>query len=246
MEDERITALLESNNDLSLALTQSNENVQQLKTENVSLKACGLKDSTVKWLIQKVNKQKSQYDTNFRGKEYALVLADSETKFIESSNISCEDIRTQEDVEKLLKHMAKAGYILSKLYTARDSYNKGTKFEAEELSLQELENEIMTFTETKVTVTDDICLVYNESETGGTISANKFLHEEPSVQCNDSSTQTDLLPTISHALFKKLNNIRLEFPCPKIRLSKLEENYESSKMKNAIKENQTFVGKSQN
>ena len=126
MEDERISALLDSNNGLSLVITQNNETIQNLKTENDSLKSCGFK--LIHRLIQKIKKQKLQYDINFRGNEYAIVLTDFEIKFMQSIQISSEDdVRTQDDVEKLLKHTAKAGYILSKLYKARDSYNKCTK-----------------------------------------------------------------------------------------------------------------------
>ena len=108
MEDERISALLDSNNDLSLEITQNNETIQNLKTENDSLKSCGFK--LIHRLIQKIKKQKLQYDINFRGNEYAIVLTDFEIKFMQSIQISSEDdVRTQDDVEKLLKHSARAG-----------------------------------------------------------------------------------------------------------------------------------------
>ena len=233
MEDERISALLDSNNVFSLKSAQNDRTIRKLKSENDSLKACGFSASTVKWLIQKIKKQKSQYDTKFRGNENALVLTGSEIEFIQSINLSEDDVRTQEDVEKLLKHSARAGYILSKLYKARDLYYESTKLEVQDPSLQNLENEIKrTLEETPAAVINDICQIGNESDTDGPTSAN--FGDEPSIQCISSSTQTDLMPTISHNLFRRLNNIRLEFTCPEMRLSKLEENYESTKLKNAL------------
>ena len=99
MEDERISALLDANNDLSLEITKNNETIRKLKTEKDPSKSFGFQLSTVNWLIQKINKQKSQYDTNFRGNEYSVVLTDSEIKFIQSINISSEDdVKTHDDV----------------------------------------------------------------------------------------------------------------------------------------------------
>ena len=190
-----------------MELEQNDETIQKLKSENDSLKTCGFKASTVKWLIQKIKKQKSQYDTNFGGKEYALVLTGSEIEFIQSIDLSEDEVRTQDDVEKLLKYSARAGYILSKLYKARDSYNERTRLGAQDQSLEIV---------------------------GPT---TKPFGDERSIQCNTSSTQTDQVPTISHNLFRKLNNIRLEFTCPGMHLSKLEEMYESSKLNNAVHNN---------
>ena len=199
------------------------------------MKACGFKASTVKWLVQKIKKQKSQYDSIFRGNEYSLVITDSEIEFMQSSNISLEgDVRTQEDVEKLLKQTAKAGYILSKLYKARDSYHKCTKFEAQKQAIETLKKEVKTLKETSVAVTDGMDLSENESETVGTTATYESFDAEPSIICNHSPTQTDIFPTISLTLFRKLNNIRLEFPSLEMHLSKLEENYESTKLNNAL------------
>ena len=178
MEVERISALLDSNNDLSLEITKNNETIQLLKTEKDSSKSFSFQLSTVNWLIQKINKQKSQYDINFRGNEYSVVLTDSEIKFIQSIKISSDDdVKTPNDVEKLLKQTARAGYILSKLYKARDSYNKCTKFEGQKQSIQKLE--IKTLKETRVPDNNNVLLADNESPTS---------IADSSVPCDDLST----------------------------------------------------------
>ena len=196
MEDERISALLDSNNDLSLEITKNNETIKKLKTEKDSSKSFGFQLSTVNWLIQKINKQKSQYDTNFTGNEYSVVLTDSEIKFIQSIKISSEDdVKTHEDVEKLLKQTARAGYILSKLYKARDSYNKCTKLEAQKQSIQRLESEIKTLKETRVSDNDNVLLAENESPTP--IADSSVLYD-------DLSTQTDFTPQITSEVYHRL------------------------------------------
>ena len=199
MEDERISALLDSNNDLSLEITKNNETIQKLKTEKDSLKSCGFQFSTINWLIQKINKQKSQYDTNFRGNEYSVVLTDSEIKFIQSIKISSDDdVKTPNDVEKLLKQTARAGYILSKLYKARDSYNTCTKFEKE----------------TRVPDNDNVLLADNESPA--------FI-ADGSLPCNDLSTQTDFTPKITSEVYNRLFVMRQQFEIESEHLQALQQ-----------------------
>ena len=116
LKAEHISSLLDSNNELSLELAQNNQTIRKLETENDSLKAGFSNTSIIKPLLQRIKNQKSQYDTQFRGNEYALVLSDSEIELIQSSRLPSEDdIKTEEDVEKMLKHMTRANFILSKL-----------------------------------------------------------------------------------------------------------------------------------
>ena len=126
-KDERISTLLDSNSNLSLKLAQKNQTIKKLENENDSLKAS--KVNTIKPLIQRIKNQKSEYDRRFRENEHPLLLADSEIEFMQSKQFSSEDdVKTQEDVQKIIKHMTRASGILSKLNKAKEFCSKYPKY----------------------------------------------------------------------------------------------------------------------
>ena len=126
-KDERISTLLDSNSNLSLELTKKNQTIKKLENENDSLKAS--KVNTIKPLIQRIKNQKSEYDRRFRENEHPLLLADSEIEFMQSKQFSSEDdVKTQEDVQKIIKHMTRASGILSKLNKAKEFCSKYPKY----------------------------------------------------------------------------------------------------------------------
>ena len=242
MKDGRISALLDSNNDLSLELTQNNQTIHELQIQNDSLKSGCSKVNAVKPLIQRIKNQKSDYDRTFRGNEYSLVLSDPEIEFMQSEEFSSEDdVKTHEDVEKIIKNMTRASCILSKLNKAMVSYNKclkyktestqtdsfiglqnelKTAFEAQKQTIQKLENEIKTLKETTTAV-------YDESETVNMVATYESL-DEPSIKCNDLSTQTYFSPTLSFEVFNELNSLRYLPALARVTILKQKESLKES------------------
>ena len=101
-----------------------------MENENDSLKAS--KVNTIKPLIQRIKNQKSEYDRRFRENEHPLLLADSEIEFMQSKQFSSEDdVKTQEDVQKIIKNMTRASGILSKLNKAKEFCSKYPKYKTE-------------------------------------------------------------------------------------------------------------------
>ena len=248
MKDGRISALLDSNNDLSLELTQNNQTIRELEIQNDSLKSGSPKVNAIKPLIQRIKNQKSDYDRTFRGNEYSLVLSDPEIEFMQSEQFSSEDdVKTQEDVEQIIKDMTRASCILSKLNKARVSYNKclkykteptqtessiglqnelKTAFEAQKQTIQKLENEIKILKETTAAV-------HVESETVDMVATYESL-DEPSIKYNDLSTQTDFTPTLSFEAFNELNSLRYLPALARITILKKKESQKESAMNQGL------------
>merc|ERR1712131_1135 len=92
-QDERISALLDSNNELSLELTQKNRTIQKLENEIVSLKTGPIpevEEKPVACLIKKINAQKSSYENTFKGKLYLDESFQASIDYIESIDVPPE------------------------------------------------------------------------------------------------------------------------------------------------------------
>ena len=68
-KDERISALLDSNNELELELSQKSFTNSQLQNKIASLKTRGPTVDTIQPLINKINEQKLNYVGSFKGKQ---------------------------------------------------------------------------------------------------------------------------------------------------------------------------------
>ena len=86
-------------------------------------------------------------------------------------------------------------------------------FEAQKQTIQKLENEIISLKETLVSATGSAeVMAVDDSETVETTATYESFDDEPSIECNDLSTQTDFTPTMSFESFDELNTIRLDCP----------------------------------
>ena len=206
MKDERISSLLDSNNELSLENTQKNQTIQSLANEIVLLKnATGsdkVQENLLKSLVKKINDRKNSYETTFKGKEYLIISCKDDIDYIESINVPPEtEITTLKALEKHSEISAKLKYMLSKFHKERDNYLKRNSesstithpshelqpsFEAQKQTIQKLENEIKC-----LTAATGGTQASTESETSETTATYESFDDDPLSQCDDLSTQTD-------------------------------------------------------
>ena len=202
MKDERISSLLDSNNELSLELTQKNQTILPMENEIVLSKSDTGNDKDpndlIKSVIKKINGQKKSYESTFKGKEYLTISCQDDIDYIESINPPPETgITTTKDLKEFSEISAKLKSILAKFHTERDKYRK-------ENTGNYISVPIRPTTQT---------LSIAESETVETTTTYES-DNELSIQCNDLSTQTDFAPTMSLESFDELNTIRLDCPAP--------------------------------
>ena len=120
-KDERISALLDSENKLSVELTQKSETIQDLKNEINALKAHVANSDLLQPLINRIQNQKSCYDNCLKHAEHFANSAD--IKFFESVESQFE-VKTQEDVKNLIKLSSRLQCITSKFNRAKYAESK--------------------------------------------------------------------------------------------------------------------------
>ena len=218
MQDDRISALLDSNNELSLELAQKDETIQELRDENASLRAHSKKVDTPESLVEKIKNQKSDFERNFKDKEFLTTEFESDIAFIQSIELPTEsEVKTKQTKDNLLEISTRVKSMLSKFHQARESFRKtrntdrendpSSAFEAQKQMIQNSENEIKSLNETiGASITD------NESGTVESTTTYESFDIQPTIQCKNLSTQTDFTPTMSFESFDELNKIRLDFP----------------------------------
>ena len=221
MQDERISSLLDSNNELSLELAQKNETIQELQDENASLRACSKQVDSAESLIEKIKNQKKDYELSFKSKEFLTTEFESDIDFIESIELpTVPEVKTKQDIENLLEISTRVKTVLSKFHKARASFSKSrntdrenepsSAFEAKKQMIQNFENEQKTVKET--IEGHDKNITDNESETVETTTTYESFDIQPTIEFKDLSTQTDFTPTMSFESFDELNKIRLDCP----------------------------------
>ena len=175
MKDERISSLLDSNNELSLELTHKNQAIESLKNEILLLKKDTERDKVqenlLKSLVKKINDRKNSYETAFKGKEYLTISCKDDMDYIESINVPPEtEITTVKALEKHSEISAKLKSMLSKFHKERDNYLKGN---SERSTVTYPANEPQPYETVETTVTYE------------------SFDDDPSSPCDDLSTQTD-------------------------------------------------------
>lgn len=123
-QDERISALLDSNNDLTLALTQKDQTIQKFDNKIKALKegdlACipGI-ENQARCLINKINCQITSYESTFKGKEY-LVNYRADMNYIESLEVTTEtEIKNLVELEEFSVISTKLKSMLSQFHTEK-------------------------------------------------------------------------------------------------------------------------------
>ena len=191
MKDERISSLLDSNNELSLENTQKNQTIRSLENEIVLLKndtaSDKVQENLLKSLVKKINDRKNSYETAFKGKEYLTISCKDDMDYIESINVPLEtEITTIKALEKHSEISAKLKSMLSKFHKERDNYLKGN---SQSSTITYPSNEPQPSFETTGRTqasTDSIA----ESKTVETTATYESFDDEPSSQCNDLSPRT--------------------------------------------------------
>ena len=193
-----------------------------------------VQENPIAHLVKRIHSQKSSYENTFKGKQYLDDSFATSVEYVESVEIPSEsDIAG--DFETYLEMSKKLKSILCSFNRAREKHSRKTEFlkeisqntisestqtdptpnpkkeiqlafDAQKQTIQKLENEIKTLQ--KTIVADGICLTDNESETVETTVTYESFGDEPSIQCNDLSTQTDFTPRIALTVYQRLHSIK--------------------------------------
>ena len=154
MKDERIFSLLESNNELSLELTQKNQFIEILQNNIVPPKNVDSKEvqeNPIAYLTKRITGQKSSYANTFKGKQYLDDSFAASVEYVESVEIPSEtDISG--DYEKYVEVSKKLKTILCNFNRAREKYCRRTEF------LKEISQSIIS----ESTQTDPVSNTQNE------------------------------------------------------------------------------------